>query len=69
MLSQAFSFIMDCGISAPVHVREVLYGLNATDKTSLLQLISTVQFPGAKGYETQITIHPGTPNYDVSLSK
>ena len=52
MLSQAFSVIIDRGISAPVHGREVIDGLNSIDKRFLIQFISTVQLMGAKGYDT-----------------
>ena len=57
MLSQAFSVIIYRGISAPGHVRELVDGLNAILKSFLFQLISTVQFPGEKGYDTYIVIH------------
>ena len=46
MLSQSFSVIIDCGKSAPVHVREVVYGLNVIYKRFIFQLFSTVQLPG-----------------------
>ena len=68
MLSQSFSVIIDRGISAPGHVREVVDGLNAIDKRFLFQLISIVQLPGAQGYDTQMVMHTGTRTYDVSFS-
>ena len=52
MLSQAFSVIIDCGISAPVHVRDLVYGINDIDRIFLFQLMSTMQLPGAKSYDT-----------------
>ena len=58
---------MDRGISAPGHGREILDGLNTTDKSFLFQLISTVQFMGAKRYDTQMEMHSGTPNSNISL--
>ena len=58
MLSQAFSVIIDRGISAPRHIREVV---------DELQLIPTVQLPGAKGYHTQVIMHTGTHTSYVHL--
>ena len=68
MLSQAFYVIIDRGIIEPGHGREVVYGLNYIDKRFLLQLISIVQLPGPKSYDTQMVMHTGTRTYDVSLA-
>ena len=68
MLSQAFSVIIDCGISALGHDREVVYGLSAIEKQFLFQLMSTVQLPGAKGYDTKMVMHTGTRTPNVSLA-
>ena len=68
MLPQAFSVIIDRGISAPVHVRELLNGLNGIGKRVILQLMSTVQLPGAKFYEKQMVMHTGTRTSNVSLA-
>ena len=46
MLSQVFSVIIDCGISAPGHGRELVHGFKSIDKMFLFQLISTVKLPG-----------------------
>ena len=54
MLSHFFNVIIDRGISSPIHGREVLDGLNAIEKGFPLQLVSRVQLPGAKGYDTQM---------------
>ena len=48
MLTQKFYVIIDGGISALVHGREVLYGLNSIVKRFLFQLISTVKLTGDK---------------------
>ena len=69
MLSQAFSVIVDCVISAPGHGREVLYSLNSIDKSFLFQFISTVQLPGAKVYDIQVIMHTVTRALDVSLAR
>ena len=52
MLSQAFSVIIDRGISATGNGREVVDFLNTIYKSFLFQLMSTVKLPDAKVYET-----------------
>ena len=47
-MSQCYSFIIDCGISAPVHVKVVVDGINAIGKRYIYQLMSNVQLPGLK---------------------
>ena len=46
VMSQCDSIIIDRGISAPGHGKEVVYGLNAFDKRYIYQLMSTFQLPG-----------------------
>ena len=67
--SQDFSVIIDRGISAPGHAREVVDGLKVIDKRFIYQLMSTVQLSGAKSYETKMVMHTRTRTYDVSLDK
>ena len=69
MLSQGFSVMIYCGIIAPGQRREVIYGLNATDKRFLFKLISTVELTGAKGYDTHMVIHTISHTSDVSLAR
>ena len=45
-MSQCYSIVIDQGISAPGHDKEVVYGLNAVYKRYIYQLISTVKLPG-----------------------
>ena len=52
MLSHEFSVIVDGGISAPGHSREVVDVLNTIDKKNLLQLMPTVQLTGSNAYDT-----------------
>ena len=61
--------IIDHGISAPRHGREVVDGLNTTDKRFLFQLISTMQLMAAKGYSIQMGIYSGTPISGVILAR
>ena len=46
--SQCYSVIIYHGISAPGHVKEVVYGLNAIEKCYVYKLMSNVQQPGSK---------------------
>ena len=43
VLSQGYSIIIDQGMSAPGHGREVIDGLNVIDKRYIYQLMSNVQ--------------------------
>ena len=44
-------------------------GLNAVDKRYIYQLMSKIQLPGSVRFDSQIKIHTGTENKDVSLAK
>ena len=44
--SQRHSTIFDLGINTPGHGKEVVDGLNDTEKRFMYQLMSTVQLPG-----------------------
>ena len=44
-------------------------GLNAVDKCYIYQLMSKVQLPGSIRFDSQIKMHTGTENKDVSLAK
>ena len=44
-------------------------GLNNVDKHYIYQLMSKVQLPGSVRFDSQIKIHTGTENNDVSLAK
>ena len=44
-------------------------GLNAVDKCYIYQLMYKVQLPGSVIFYSQIKIHTGTENKDVSLAK
>ena len=68
-LSQGHSIIIDRGISAPVHGKEVVYGINVIDKRYMYQLMYNVQLLGSKTFDLQILMHSCTPKNDVSLAK
>ena len=48
---QRLTIILYWGISAPVHGKEVVDGLNTIDNLYMYQSISTVQLPGSKKFE------------------
>ena len=62
MFSHAFYF-------APGHGIESVYGIKIINKWFLLQLMSTVQLPGAKRYDKPMIMHTGTRTYDVGLER
>ena len=68
-MSQTYSIITYCGISAPRHGKEVVDVLNAVDKRYIYQLMSKFQLPVSVRSDSQIKIHTGTENKDVSLAK
>ena len=52
VMSQTYSIIIDWGISAPGHGKEVVYGLNAFGKRYIYQLMSKVQLPGSVRFDS-----------------
>ena len=69
VISKTYSLIIDRGISAPGHGKEVVDGLNAFDKRCIYHLMSKVQLPGSIRFDSQIKMHAGTENKHVSLAK
>ena len=69
VMSQCYSIIIDRGISAPGHGKEVVDGLNSIEKRYIHQWMSNIQLPGSRTFDSQILIHPCRENNDVSLTK
>ena len=69
VMSQTYSIIIDRGISAHGHGKEVVDGLNDVDKRYIYQLMPKVQLTGSVRFESQINMHTGTENKYVSLYK
>ena len=69
MLSHAYNSIIGSGIIAPGHVREVVDGLNSTNKWFISMLMPTVQLPGAASYDSQMTMNTSNTNTDISLAR
>ena len=61
--------MIDCGISAPGHGKEVVDGRNDVDKRYIYQFMSKVQLPGSVIFDSHIKMHTGTDNKDVSLAQ
>ena len=66
---KCYSIIIDRGISAPSHVKEVVDGINAIEKRFIYQLMSNVQPQGSKKFDSHILMHYFTENSDVSMAK
>ena len=66
-MSQTYSIIIDCSISAPGHGKEVVYGLNDVDKRYIHQLMSKVKLPGSFRFDSQIKMNTGTEKKDESV--
>ena len=60
VMSQCYSIIIDWGISAPSHDKEVVDGINAIDKRYIYKLMSNVKLPVSKTFDSQILIHSCT---------
>ena len=69
VISQTYSLIIDRGISAPGHGKEVVDGLNAVDKHYIYQLMSKYKLPGSIIFDSHIKIHTGTEKKYVSLAR
>ena len=69
VMSQNYPIIIDRGISAPGHVKEVVDGLNDVDKLYIYKLMSKAQIPGSVRFDSQIKMHTGNENKDVNLAK
>ena len=68
-MSQFYSVIIDRGISAPGHVKEVVDGLNEVDKRYIYQFMSTVQLLGSNRFDSHMKMHTGNQNNHGSLAK
>ena len=65
---QSFNTNIDYGISAPGNEREVVYGLNDTDKRFIFHLMATDKIPGSRRFDTQMTVNTATQNTYVILA-
>ena len=69
VMSQCYSVIIDRGISASGHGKEVVDGINYVDKGYIYQLMSNVQLTGSNRFDSQMQIHTRNQNNDASLDE
>ena len=69
MFYHAYNIEIVCGVGAPGHGKDVVDGLNATDKRFLTMFITTVQLSGTATNDSQMFIHTTIVNKDISLSR
>ena len=68
-LLQMCYIIIDRGVSATDHGKEVLHGLNTTAKRFIFHLMIPVPLPGSQRFDTQMAIHTSTHNSYVSSAQ
>ena len=68
-MSQCYSIIIDRGISAPGHGKEVVDGINAVDKRYIYQLMPNVQLTGSNRFDFQMQMQTDNQNNNISLAK
>ena len=69
ILSQSFNIIIERGISAPGHGREVVDGLNDTENSFIFHIMSNFQLSGRQRFDTQIAVYTATQNTDVRFAR
>ena len=57
---QYYSVIIDSGSIAPGYGKDMLYGLNDTDKCYIYQPMSNVKLPGSKVFDSYIIMNSWT---------
>ena len=60
MFAHEYNIIIDSGVGAPVHDREVVGGFNAKNKRFLSMLMKTVQLPGSEAHESHRAMYSST---------
>ena len=68
VITHCYSIIINRGIGALGHGKEVVDGLNDVDNQYIYQLISTVQFTGSNIFNSHMQMNTGNKNNDVSLA-
>ena len=69
VMSQFYPIIINRDISAPEHGKEVVDGLNDVYQCYIYQLMSNVQLPESKIFDSQMQMYTGNQKYDVILAK
>ena len=65
MLSHAYNIVIDFVIVAPIHVKDFVDGLNDTDKTFLIILMTSVKLPVADTNNSQLVMHTALSYTDM----
>ena len=65
VIPQCYSVIIDRGISAPGHVKEVANGIIAIGKGYIYQLMSNVQLLGPNNFDSQILMNSCIENHII----
>ena len=61
MLSHAYYILIDRSIGSPGNGREVVDGLNATNKRMIAMLMTKLQIPCDEDYDTHMEMNTPTP--------
>ena len=69
MLYHAHEIIIDIGVEAPGHGKDVVDGTNATYKRYLSMLMTTVQLPDAPTKKSKMLVHTSIENTDIILER
>ena len=69
MLSHAYNILIYFGVGAPGQGKDVVDGLNATDKTFLALLMATVQLNSAAADYSHVFMHILMSNTATSLAR
>ena len=69
MLSHAYNIVIDHGGVSPGNVKDIVDGLNATNKGFLKTLMTTVQLPGEATNHSQVFMYNAISNTDISIAR
>ena len=67
MLSHSYNIVIDCGIGAPGHGKDVVDILSTTDKIFFTLLMRTVQLTGASSNNPQMVMHASISNTGIII--
>ena len=67
VLAHEYNIITDSCVVSPGHGREVVGGLNDTDKRLISILTTTAELPGVASYDSHMEMHISTTNTNISL--
>ena len=68
MLYHEYNIAIDSGVGTPVNVKDVLDGLDSTDKSVFSVLMKTVQLPGAAINNPHMVTHASMSNTYIIIA-